>query len=349
MVMHESSVFFAACNFSRNKARLGGVAMANCHGLINFVRSQFSNNHASGGGVAYGGITTIVVDNSHFMNNKAQNKGGAFSVDASIENGPFCQDNTIKLHGKDRSRLDIKESYFEDNTANFEGGCMSGAGNICVQIDKCTFWHNHALFGGVLNLEYDGELNISRSNFTGNVASISGGAIHLHTNIVCDCKDSWFSMNAAQTGASIFANEQVKISIWNSTLFGDMVLNSTLLLVMSAAEGSSLHITRNAEVIVYNTYFVGGYHNVLALVLEYNVKCRVLNCTLSRNVGYKLAGAMVMENNVTCHIENSAFHNNTGREAGAIIMTHRVSLFVKNSTFLANAFASDEKSDMKGR
>ena len=53
--------------------------MTNCHGLFNFVWSQFSNNHASGGGVAYGGIATIVVDNSHFVNNKAQTKGGAFS------------------------------------------------------------------------------------------------------------------------------------------------------------------------------------------------------------------------------------------------------------------------------
>ena len=151
----------------------------------------------------------------------------------------------------------------------FEGGCISGARNICVQIHKCTFWHNHALFGGVLHLEYDVKINIRRANFTGNVASISGGAIHLYTNIVCDCKDTRFSMNAAQTGASICTNEQVKIRIWNSTLYGDMVLNSTLLLVMSATEGSSLYIMRNAEVTVYDTYFVGGYHNVIALVLKY--------------------------------------------------------------------------------
>ena len=56
-----------------------------------------------------------------------------------------------------------------------------------------------------------------------------------------------------------------------------------------------------------------------------------------------------MENNVTCNIESSTFYNNSGREAGAIVMTDGVSLFVKNSTFLANAFASDERSDMKGR
>ena len=349
MVMHESSVLFAACNFSRNKARSAGVALVNCYGLINFVRSQFSNNQASDGGIAVGGIANIVVDNSHFVNNKALTKGGIFLVDASIEIGHPCRENTIQSDGKDCSRLDIKKSYFENNTAALQGGCISGYGNLRVQIDKCTFLHNNAFIGGVLNLEYDGKLNVSRSNFTGNVALASGGAINLGTNITCDCQDSFFLMNAAQTGVSICANEKVKIRISNSTLFGDMVLNSTLLPVSRAAERSNLYITGNSEVIVYDTYFLGRYRNVVALVLKYNVNCTVSNCTFARNSGYKLAGAMVMENNVTCNIESSTFYNNSGGSAGAIDMTDRVSLFVRNSTFFGNVLASDEKSDIKGR
>ena len=328
VVFHQSSVIFSACNFSGNKAQFGGVAMANCHAIINFVRSQFSNNQASEGGVTVGGIANIVVKNSYFVNNVAIERGGAFSVDTTVDIGRYCNLDTIISYGKTWDRLDIKDSYFKNNTATLKGGCISGYGKLQVQIDNCEFLANIASFGdgGVLHLEQDGKLNISSSNFTGNLALISGGVINLRMNTAFDCKDSFFFMNAAQTGASICAAENVKIHIVKSNFSGKAVRHS-------APGGSSLHFSRNAEVVVDDSNFFGKYNNVVAVVLKHNVKCNISNSNFVTNSNYNLAGAMVMENNVTCNIESSTFLNNSGREAGAIDVNNRVTLFIRNSKF----------------
>ena len=163
VVFHQSSVVFSACNFSGNKAQFGGVVMANCRANTNFVRSQFSNNQASDGSVTVAGIANMVVKNSYFVNNVARERGGAFSVYATVKIGQYCNVDTIKYHGKTWARLDIQDSYFKDNTATLKGGCISGSGKLQVQIDNCEFLGNVASFGGVLHLEQDGKLNISSS------------------------------------------------------------------------------------------------------------------------------------------------------------------------------------------
>ena len=139
-----------------------------------------------------------------------------------------------------------------------------------VQINKWEFLANIPSFsgGGVLHLEQDGKLNISSSNFTGNLALISGGVINLHMNTAFDCKDSFFFMNAAQTEASICTAENVKIHIVKSNFSGKAVRDS-------APEGSSLHFCRNAEVVVDDSNFFGKYNNLVAVVLKHNVKCNI--------------------------------------------------------------------------
>ena len=235
------------------------------------------------------------------MNNVARERGGAFSVYATVEIGQYCYLNTIKLHGKAWGRLDIKDSYFKNNTATLKGGCISGYGKQ-VQINNCEFYANRASIGGVLHLEQDGKLDISSSNFTGNFALISGGVIYLRMNTACHCKDSFFMVNAAQTGASICAEENVKVHIVKSSFSGKALRNS-------APEGGSLHFSRNAEVVVDDSIFFGKYNNAVAAVLKHNVKCKVSNCNFVTNSNYNLAGTMVTENNVTCNIESSTSVN----------------------------------------
>ena len=342
VVFHQSSVVFSACNFSGNSAQFGGVAMANCYSIINFVNSQFSNNQASDGAVTDGRIANIVVKSSYFVNNVARERGGAFSVYATVEIRQYCNLDTIKSHGKTWGRLDIKDSYFKNNTATLKGGCISGYGTLQVQIDNCEFLANTASFGGVLHLEQDGKLNISSSNFTGNLALFSGGVIYLRMNTAFDCKDSFFMVNAAHAGASVCAAENVKVHIVKSNCSGKAVIDY-------APEGSSLHFSRNAEVVVDDSNFFGVYNNVVAVVLKNNVKCKISNSNFVTNSNYNLAGAMVMENNVTCNIESNTFLNNSGREAGTIDISDKVTLFIRNSTFWGNVIASNERNDTKGR
>lgn len=114
--------------FNNNSAHMGGGAyLAYDTAHVNYVRpaesklhnSTFTNNHAIYGGGAIDSISRFVIDNCDFINNSANNYGGAVSIGYSkITNSRFI-DNTASFGGAIFSYAsEISNSNFTDNQAN---------------------------------------------------------------------------------------------------------------------------------------------------------------------------------------------------------------------------------------
>jgi len=167
-----------ACTFSNNTATYGG-AVANgfsSTGTLNVSSSTFSDNTASqdGGAIASGeqsgGTATLVVTNSTFSGNKATSDDGG-----AIDSGDYSASGTLTVTG----------STFSDNNAFYDGGAIDSGDDSAtgiLNVSGTTFSGNTAGWGGAIDSGDTsggsvGTLDVTNSSFTGNSASVNGGAI----------------------------------------------------------------------------------------------------------------------------------------------------------------------------
>lgn len=157
-----------------NFASAEGGGLWNGSGEMQIDNVVFSNNIASGigadqgGGAIYNlsGIVTVV-NGSSFTNNFANGTAGSGGAILNDVGGVLA----------------IDDASFEGNTSNRAGGAIednSGSGSL-VSIGNSIFVNNQTGTapgnGGAIHITGSGDMIISNSSFTGNVASREGGAL----------------------------------------------------------------------------------------------------------------------------------------------------------------------------
>ncbi len=114
-----------------------------------------------GGAIATRGETSVVIENSHFIDNIAL-AGGA-----------------IGLTDSNSSRMDISGSSFSGNRAEQDGGAiLMRTGTL--SISGSSFAGNRAGSGGAIAVMSGVEVIISNSSFSGNQANTRGGVLLVH-------------------------------------------------------------------------------------------------------------------------------------------------------------------------
>lgn len=200
----------------------GGAILIVDAGEVIVVNSQFVNNQAENGGAINGDGSTVnsfMLLNNQFINNSATNSGGALFGENIVGQGIF----------------DIKNNNFKGNTANFGGALyINDAG------DTYNFFFN---------------------KFTSNVASIDGGAVYfsaLTGGQVYDMDSNLFYNNQAVNagGAIRLFLPSARLNLINSTLsqnnadIGGAISNaggnlsirtSTLVYNTAISEGANIH------------------------------------------------------------------------------------------------------------
>ncbi len=161
-----------------------------------------------GGALYSDGNSTISIFKSEFINNTANNSGGALYVAAN---------------GSDEaSTLSIIESLFDNNAAHFGGAIYNGAngGDITVYLESNRFTKNRAVdpssVGGatytfVKNSSSNAYLQIINTIFDENTSFSSAGAIYSLTSDggtgITDIINSTFYKNTANVGGAVYQNE----------------------------------------------------------------------------------------------------------------------------------------------
>ena len=215
------------------------IAYDSADGVLTFTDSTVANNTTFGGAVnAY--CKDIIIDNTTFANNIA-NEGGALYFDAvdggslTIRNNSQFINNTAITAGAisvTNATVNIDNSYFSGNKAE-DGGAMQirEAGDIVIS--NSTFDNNSAtdvdplisggFRGGAIHIVEAGKVEITNSTFYNNSASIGGALAIAYANSDSDTivqNSTFYNNNAATDGGAIY-NGAGSMTVQNTLLIGN--------------------------------------------------------------------------------------------------------------------------------
>lgn len=196
------------CNFYNSFASFGGsIYLAN--GSLNINNTRFVNSSSAN----YGGIISAVnsilsVNNSLFNCGLSLNDlgGGIYGVNSNltINHSNFTNCNsTFGTISVLEGTLNLYDSLFENNTAEFEGGAVF-ARYSPINIVNSRFNKNTAINGGALYVDNGTTCIIKDSLFQDNTASNIGGAIFSNENPVFIDSNNRFVNNMANNYSNIY-------------------------------------------------------------------------------------------------------------------------------------------------
>ena len=180
----------------------GGAVYAS--GSLTVSGGSFTGNDADGSGGAVGCEGALAVSGGEFSDNSAQNAGGALYCGgtATISGGTFTGNSArdggaIIASGKEA--LELADGAFTGNRATDNGGALYILSGTTAAVKDGTFVNNTAGKNGGA-IANNGELTISKGEFTGNVAA-NGGAFSNAAGKTAKIDGGSFSGNTAPNGA----------------------------------------------------------------------------------------------------------------------------------------------------
>ena len=209
-----SNTVFSNSYFANNTAGVDGGAIDWSEGSEKgrVRNSVFDNNYAknNGGAVSWSGHNGLIMD-SNFTNNSANVNGGAVywsGLFGKVQDSRFISNNASNggaiflkhcEHG-DKMEVVVTDSYFENNTATFDGGAINWNDGRIVNMDGLELISNTANRGGAIFTNgTDGR--ITDSYFHDNVA-ILGGGLYSNNDGIRTITSEFDHNNAVQGGAA---------------------------------------------------------------------------------------------------------------------------------------------------
>ena len=331
-------------------------------------KSTFTNNKAQYGGAIDICAGTIKITNSKFINNSADEEGGAIDINAlngnpkvTISGSKFIN-NSAPLGGAilNIKDLTVKGSTFINNTPNTIFNWVGAGGNLNLNIRTFTDLQNAiGLVDGILTL--DSDIAMTDDEAAGFVDGVA-----INKDIVIDGKGH--TIDAKNLGRIFSIGEGFTVTLTNATLIngkadkGGAIYNdgsltlSDVKLSDNAADSYGGAVFNNGELVVSDSVFDsndivnrGSASVDYGGAAIYNWKegtLKVTNSNFTNNIknyknGDNLVGAITTIGNAT--VSGSNFVNNSGRWGGAISATgaelrkNSSTLTVSNTIFKDNS------------
>ena len=331
-------------------------------------KSTFTNNKAQYGGAIDICAGTIKITNSKFINNSADEEGGAIDINAlngnpkvTISGSKFIN-NSAPLGGAilNIKDLTVKGSTFINNTPNTIFNWVGAGGNLNLNIRTFADLQNAiGLVTGTLTLNQ----NVA---MTAKEASDFTNGITINKDITIDGKGH--TIDAKNLGRIFSIGEGFTVTLTNATLIngkateGGAIYNdgsltlSDVKLSDNAADSYGGAVFNNGELVVSDSVFDsndivnrGSASVDYGGAAIYNWKegtLKVTNSNFINNIknyknGDNLVGAIATIGNAT--VIGSNFVNNSGRWGGAISATgaelrkNSSTLTVSNTIFKDNS------------
>jgi predicted outer membrane repeat protein len=183
-VPKEAELTVDGITITGNSAKKGGAIYT--EGKLVVHDCTISNNTAADGGAIYvtGTGTCKVTGKTTFEQNKTTTNGGGAITNYGSElyvEGVTFKNNSSKGRGGaifTKNNLELKDSYFEKNHSDFDGGAICNDGKT-VEIYNTTFSNNDATGdGGTIMSQAGSTTKVYDSKFNDNKA-VDGGACYL--------------------------------------------------------------------------------------------------------------------------------------------------------------------------
>jgi predicted outer membrane repeat protein len=158
-----------------------------------------------GGGLLLRNADGLTINRCLFIGNNSETHGGAFFAEATTD-------------------VSIADSSFQSNVSATGGGAIAVAEISTVNINACQFRGNQSEIGGcILNL---GDLSISNSLITANLATDTGGSIYSKDSAtLLQISNCTITQNiAAETGGGIVLGAG-SLNVYNSIIWGNADLS----------------------------------------------------------------------------------------------------------------------------
>jgi predicted outer membrane repeat protein len=236
-------------------------------------------NDDSGCGADY----TVTVTNSRFLNNDADDQGGAISDGQDDSESPLTE-------------VIVSGSYFYQNEADL--GAAINLDGTTLTVSNSTFIENHAVDdGGALELCNNEAVTVTGSRFVGNSSGSSGGAIQVN----CDTANLTIESNQFQRNTTVGQGGAIRVqtgvsgtSITRNTFTGNSAEQGGAVSINDGEDDSYLwSISRNTFTKNRATLNGGALH--MALDNSGNVVTPNVKKNRFRGNSAPAAGAVVVE------------------------------------------------------
>ena len=363
VVCHESGSGRFTVNgsdFTNNIAKCGGAVYFSMGGPFTFVEDSFISNSATlEGGAVYlshcGSRSSTTVANTLFTNNVAQTqRGGAvyheycgslIVTDSHFLNNsaPGTENDASggAIYSLESDGAELMQSTFTNNMANMEGGGVSIRGNyVYLVISQSTFFSNRAMGGGGGAIHYGvhfGNVSIMESDFSYNTA--------LYCAIID--VDGFFQDSINFTSSSFTYNRAIAempegdiTCIRNATVF---IINSTLSHNSAAQHAGVFSIDGGIVTIVGSSFInntAAGDGGVM-YTYYYPTIYSIYGSTFSQNTAGDDGGVLfVGRADSEVRVHNSIFTDNNAVDQGGIIAIVASSVMINRTNLRGNSAAS---------
>lgn len=348
--------------FSQTEGTLAGVATIdyNTTGVSVADGTTFDNNSKSAG--AAGALKIMnginIGNNVTFKNNKAEAPawgGGALYIKLVK---PSDAVNSATPSANQTVTIDTN-AVFTGNEANSLGGAIALEYGQLTIAEGARFENNKADTGGAIAMWHDGDtngetsgsqLNISKADFSGNEASLYGGALFLADTAGGEVTitDSTFTGNKAE-GTNGWGG-----AIYNAgtlTVDGTRFENNT-----ASAQGGAIYVHPKAELDVTNSYFKGNGGTAGGAIAmfgdngaapEHSISNTVFEGNTADRTGDKLGkgGAIAIlqmdtpreQYTTKLDLNGVTFIGNTSNGTGGAIHSEYGTLTITDATFSGNS------------
>ena len=220
------------------------------------------------------------------------------------------------------ARMVVRDSYFSDNYAKTEPGCINNCG--LLKVYNSTFYRNSAFWwAGAIHTHGGGNTSLYNSNFTDNVAGWNGGALYTYSYLqIYDCIFAGNNCTTNNGGGAIGACKYLHspyIYIENS-LFEDNANNCWGLDDLSTSgtgRGGAISLMDEGSIDVINTTFIhnsASMGSAIAIIAQGTygspdvtlIGNTFINNTRSGDVLY-----IYLSKTSKCEIRNNTFINST--------------------------------------
>lgn len=316
-----STVTVSNCKFLHNYNRFNppSIVVMGYGGLV-LKNSYFFNNSGSTGSAVYtdshagaAGPQSISISDCEFLSNTA-NTGTIYSqystASFTISRSSFVNNYASGMGGvlfftSLVPQVVISESNFTNNKAS-KGGAIYML-SAKAALNSCNFVANGATWtteGGAIYFEGPGELSVSSSSFSSNIASNSGGGLYLPRNVAFNITNSNFLNNSNHALKVLEGKNIVQRLVQGSTFENNngsaISLESAQLVLLQSCElsfnkgsaGGGL-FSNSTEVEVSFTSFIGNTAlNGGAAFIGGQNSSSFYNCTFGDNFASGFGGAL---------------------------------------------------------
>ena len=228
-----------------------------------------------------------------------------------------------------QSQFHVRNCVFDNNSAETIAGAIDVFHSVTVNIEETTFVRNNALQGGVIDIQKQVHLSVTKCTFETNSAQYIAGAICAVLNSIVDIQGTSFVGNIALgDGGAIDVQQQVHISVTSCTF----ETNS------AQSVAGAIYASVNSKVYMANTTFVSNKALIRGGTIEVeNSYLSIINCAFKDNSAQNVSGAILAVNNTTLDVQETTFVGNTALRGGAICVQQEAQLVITNCVFKDNS------------